>query len=276
MIGGELAKALEDIAKQAAEAEAAIVEFNAGLVADLAVRQLEAQAVISGRSEDARLAREARVALEQEREIEAALKNEATEATIEFIKLTHTLEDQARAAEELNRIEEERIRLLEQQRSLLQDLDVRWLRAIGQEEAAAELQADVDRRRQIAQARELELGQDTIDYINRIFEAERERRESDRQAAQQEAFERALAQATSTTEALTSTPASVNFGASVSYDQGQHMISLLISSLQVQERTATATETMAHSPRVSLGEIDIGLGIAGARTDRNKGVLPSV
>ena len=276
VVTGELAKALEDIAKQAAEAEAAIVEYNAGLVADLAVRQLEAQAVISGRSEDARLAREARVALEQEREIEAALKNNATEATIEFIKLTHALEDQARAAEELNRIEEERIRLLEQQRSLLQDLDVRWLRAIGQEEAAAELQADVDRRRQIANAQELKLGQDTIDYINRIFDAERTRRESDRQAAQQSAFERALAQATSTTEALTSTPASVNFGASVSYDQGQHMISLLISSLQVQERTATATETIAHSPRVSLGEIDIGLGIAGARTDRNKGVLPSV
>lgn len=182
----EIKKLTED-AKAAADALAAM---NANLQQDAALRILGAQATISGLEADREAYEDARRHANQQKEIDEAIANGATDATLASVRLAQQWEDQAvvaqraQAAHKLLSDEMERqAALAKAQAASTQDLQVRLLRAQGFGTQADDLQRSIDQAREVERFTEQGFSSDFLDLLKRVQSAESDRALMDRAIA---------------------------------------------------------------------------------------------
>lgn len=185
VIADELNQGLADLAAQALAAAQAVADFNRVTQQDLRVRELAAL----GRSD---AAEDLRRAIEQERELAALREQGATAETLALAAHIHELEALAAATRRLEAAEAQRLRQLEEEREtqerlaqatedrlraerrLGQDLDVRFLQALGQDQAAEDLRRQVQNARELEEAISSGFSQTMIDFLKQVQEAERQ------------------------------------------------------------------------------------------------------
>lgn len=192
VIEGELVAGLQALEDQARATAEAVAQVNRLTQEDLGVRRL----VATGQAE---AAADLRLLLDQERELRALREQGATEETLAILLQVQELERLRVASERLSEAEAQRLRLLEDEREtqerlakatedrlraerkLGQDLDVRFLAALGQQDAADELRRQVQNAREIEEAQNAGFSQTLIDFLRQVQEAERVRDLQDRE-----------------------------------------------------------------------------------------------
>lgn len=146
----------EQFAKAQATKAAEEAQRQADFGADLEIRRAVATGASTRAIEDMRLV------LEQERELRQAVKDGISEQNLALLEQVQALE-QAAAAERRRRAELE----------AAQDLDVRFLRALGQDRAAAELEFNVQQARERQRFQDEGFGEEFLRKLDQVQGAER-------------------------------------------------------------------------------------------------------
>lgn len=179
---------LEDEAVALAEAAAAIeealriFEFNRDLEEDLRLRFLRATNDPGAGDYE----REIR----NRREIDRLIAEGASQANIEFARMVQSLEAVSDALAEANKAAEEAARLAREVAEAQADLNARDLRSRGLGDAGDDVAFFDRQRRERQDAIDRGYGQDYLADLDRVQRQEREQREAERRARQQDEFDR--------------------------------------------------------------------------------------
>lgn len=284
VITGERTQALHELAEAEAAAAAAEAQRAQRAMEDLNLRELVA------RGQDA-TAEAYRHELDQQRELEQALADGMSTSYLARLQYVQGLEDeafaQAQAAAAADQaaqaIADAAARVLQETRAL-EDLQVRGLRAGGQDDAADIIQQAITQQRELQDAVDAGMSQGFLDQLRQVQQAETAAQDQARRQRQQDALSRAMDQnfGLSTPFPESRTTTSYAIGASES-TVGQ-LAGLNRSQLLVQQEMAASLIELVRLARigarvtgastVSIDLIDAGLGKINTDASSAAGVQP--
>ena len=277
ILNGEMAKTIDAINAEVAARAEAIVAFNRTLTDELALRDLQNLAIISGAKADQEAYEDAARAAQHKREVDEAVANGATEATLAAIAYSQALDDQAVAAMRAANAAAEAARAMEQISNIMDDLAVQALWAAGLDAASQDLAQRLRDQQVINDLLTSGATQEQIDWARGVQAAVQRRKDDERRAAQQAAFDQAFPTTSASTIAASQTRVDLAVGAS---ESGVHRVAAILESAMIYwrhlETIDSGIQTLVVIARRGGGlvAIDSGLGQMGSEADRVSGVPP--
>jgi len=272
VIDGELAKAIDDLGKDAAAAAAALAETNAAFATSLVTRELQARARVAGSDAEVQ-AIEDQIRAERNRlEIEQAVKDGIDATNIASLQRIQGLEEEAIAIERSRKAEADRLQIIKESTAFLDDLKTREFRATGQGGAADEYsQRKKDEAELEAAAK---FGTEYVMETLRVQGLERDDRDRQRRAAQDAAFADASGSIEPTFLADSRTTANFAIGASES--SVNRLVGVAQSQLIYHQQIAANTKRIADflDRGALVTTVDTGLAVANSDANLAAGVPP--